>query len=215
MKENPVSNPNHYLRFKLSPIRIIEIWKLCFNAGNVIKYLLRSPYKGKELEDLEKALWSLLRHYDLRSADLNDTMPCDIDNKADDNPFAPGGFLRSYYEYSKGINTPVQETVVEKSQETRIEEIEPSLADLEEVAVHPAAIAFDEAAKEDDVYKDWRLRSLVRVPVMEGVEQSNWPCPICGDRLALETIAHVCEDGYAHPHEFIKIVASDGSTTAK
>lgn len=127
--------------------------------------------------------------------------------------------IAGYAENWDLVLQPREMPVVEKPKENVpfVEEIEPSLADLEEAisGEDPAAAAFDEAAKEDDVYKNWRLRSLVQVPVLEGVEQSNWPCPLCGDKLALETIAHVCEDGYAHPHEFIKIVATDGSTTAK
>lgn len=34
---------------------------LGFHLGNVIKYVLRSKYKGKELEDLKKARWYLDR----------------------------------------------------------------------------------------------------------------------------------------------------------
>jgi hypothetical protein len=42
---------------KFEAIKIIEDWGLGFCLGNALKYICRSPHKGKELEDLEKALW--------------------------------------------------------------------------------------------------------------------------------------------------------------
>ena len=39
-------------------------WKLDFNAGNVIKYVVRHNHKGKPLEDLKKARWYLQRLID-------------------------------------------------------------------------------------------------------------------------------------------------------
>ena len=30
-----------------------------FDTGNALKYILRAPYKGKQIEDLEKAIWYL------------------------------------------------------------------------------------------------------------------------------------------------------------
>ena len=47
---------NHY-RKAIQPWDIIEEWELNFWAGNVLKYLLRYPYKNG-VEDLEKA-----KHY--------------------------------------------------------------------------------------------------------------------------------------------------------
>lgn len=51
-----VNHPAHYdrgLRFEC--IDIAEQGDYC--TGNFIKYLWRYPYKGKPVEDLEKALW--------------------------------------------------------------------------------------------------------------------------------------------------------------
>jgi len=47
------------------PIKIIEYYKLGFNIGNVVKYILRAGIKypnidGK-IEDLKKAIWYLGR----------------------------------------------------------------------------------------------------------------------------------------------------------
>jgi len=50
-----VSHPAHYNKGKIEVITVIEDWDLNFNSGNVLKYLARAPYKGKHLEDLEKA----------------------------------------------------------------------------------------------------------------------------------------------------------------
>lgn len=48
---------NHYQRSACQPWDIIEEWQLNFWAGNVVKYILRYPYKGG-VEDLKKA-----KHY--------------------------------------------------------------------------------------------------------------------------------------------------------
>ena len=55
-----VSHPSHYNQ-GIEVIDVIESWGLNFSLGNVIKYTLRAPYKGKEIEDLEKAKWYLER----------------------------------------------------------------------------------------------------------------------------------------------------------
>lgn len=51
---DPVNTPTHYQH--PSGIEVIEITRHeSFLRGNVIKYVLRAPYKGNELEDLKKA----------------------------------------------------------------------------------------------------------------------------------------------------------------
>ena len=55
-----VNHPSHYQQ-GIEAIDVIESWRLNFSLGNVIKYTLRAPYKGKEIEDLEKARWYLDR----------------------------------------------------------------------------------------------------------------------------------------------------------
>ena len=70
-----VQKPRHYNvcgdhdgegRSIYEPIRVIEAWGFGegFCAGNAIKYILRAQHKGKEREDLEKALWYLDRLLD-------------------------------------------------------------------------------------------------------------------------------------------------------
>ncbi len=58
---DPVNRPSHYTVTKLSPLEVIEEWKLNYHRGQVLKYLGRAPYKGNELEDLKKAQWYLAR----------------------------------------------------------------------------------------------------------------------------------------------------------
>lgn len=51
---DPVNKPSHYAH--PSGIQVIEITRHeSFLRGNIIKYVLRAPYKGSELQDLEKA----------------------------------------------------------------------------------------------------------------------------------------------------------------
>lgn len=53
--EDVVAHPSHYTSHP-SGIETIEITKHeSFLRGNVLKYVLRAPYKGRELEDLQKA----------------------------------------------------------------------------------------------------------------------------------------------------------------
>ena len=54
MMADPVSHPAHY--YHPSGIEVIQITKHeTFLRGNIIKYVLRAPYKGTELLDLKKA----------------------------------------------------------------------------------------------------------------------------------------------------------------
>jgi len=48
---------SHYRISPMQPWDIIKAWELDFWRGNVIKYVLRAPYKGRKT-DLEKA-----KHY--------------------------------------------------------------------------------------------------------------------------------------------------------
>jgi len=65
-KHEKVNHPSHYNRGSIEVIDAIEAWDLGFSDGNVVKYLARARWKGKEIEDLEKALWYLKRHIENR-----------------------------------------------------------------------------------------------------------------------------------------------------
>lgn len=50
-----VNHPAHYNKGGIEVLDIIEAYELDYKLGNVIKYILRAKYKGRELEDLKKA----------------------------------------------------------------------------------------------------------------------------------------------------------------
>lgn len=54
-----INNPQHYNRFSHEVIELTE--QFSFNMGNVLKYIIRAPYKGKYHEDMQKAVWYLKR----------------------------------------------------------------------------------------------------------------------------------------------------------
>lgn len=56
-----VNHPSHYQsQSGLEAIDVIEAFKMNFNLGNVLKYIVRAERKG-QLQDLKKALWYLQR----------------------------------------------------------------------------------------------------------------------------------------------------------
>ncbi len=60
MAEN-VDHPKHYVSHA-SGVECIQVTEhFNFNIGNAIKYLWRSDLKGKQVEDLEKAIWYIKR----------------------------------------------------------------------------------------------------------------------------------------------------------
>lgn len=63
---DPVNHPAHYTSGPIEVIDIIEGFGLGFHLGNVVKYVLRSPRKGNEIQDLEKARWYLDRMIEKR-----------------------------------------------------------------------------------------------------------------------------------------------------
>jgi hypothetical protein len=65
-KKEMVNNPVHYggKDNVYEAIKVIDAWELGFSLGNTVKYISRAGKKdkGKELEDLKKALWYLQHH---------------------------------------------------------------------------------------------------------------------------------------------------------
>lgn len=63
-----VNSPAHYTQGGIETIDFIEAKGLNndYYLGNVIKYVSRANYKGKELEDLKKAQWYLNRAISVR-----------------------------------------------------------------------------------------------------------------------------------------------------
>ena len=68
---DPVNHPSHYTQGKIECIDFIQDKKLNFCRGNAVKYIVRAGLKdpGKEIEDLEKAVFYIRREIeDLRKA---------------------------------------------------------------------------------------------------------------------------------------------------
>ncbi|HEC72043.1 MAG: DUF3310 domain-containing protein [Candidatus Thorarchaeota archaeon] len=56
-----VDHPSHYNQGKIEVIDFIEDQNLGFHEGSAVKYICRHLFKGKPVEDLEKAIWYLQR----------------------------------------------------------------------------------------------------------------------------------------------------------
>lgn len=75
--QDNVNNPSHYNQFGIEVVDILEMYfphnPHLWNAG---KYLLRSGYKGHEVEDLKKLVWYVERYIKFKeSNDDNDAVP--------------------------------------------------------------------------------------------------------------------------------------------
>lgn len=61
-----VNHPPHYTQHP-SGVEVVTITEhMNFCLGNVIKYVMRADYKGKPIEDLEKAAFYLQREIERR-----------------------------------------------------------------------------------------------------------------------------------------------------
>lgn len=58
---DPVHRPAHYTQGKIEVMDFILDQKLGWAEGNVVKYVCRAPFKGKQIEDLKKAMECLRR----------------------------------------------------------------------------------------------------------------------------------------------------------
>lgn len=58
-RKDNINKPDHYTMGSIEVYDFITAWELSFTEGNIIKYVVRSPYKGKRLDDLKKAQWYL------------------------------------------------------------------------------------------------------------------------------------------------------------
>ena len=56
---DPVKHPTHYNQHPSGVECITIVEHLTYNCGNAVKYIWRSPYKGKRTEDLRKAIESI------------------------------------------------------------------------------------------------------------------------------------------------------------
>ena len=62
-----VNHPSHYNQYTFEAIDIIDEVapkypiEVAMEIGNAIKYLLRAPFKGRLIQDLNKAVWYINR----------------------------------------------------------------------------------------------------------------------------------------------------------
>ncbi|MCT8395250.1 DUF3310 domain-containing protein [Weissella soli] len=62
-----VTHPAHYTQYSFEAIDIIDEVapkypvEVAMEIGNAIKYLLRAPFKGRLVQDLNKAVWYINR----------------------------------------------------------------------------------------------------------------------------------------------------------
>lgn len=65
-----VAMPPHYTRLPVECIDVTEHFN--FTLGNAIKYIWRADFKGKPIQDLEKAVWYLRREIDRRQREAEE-----------------------------------------------------------------------------------------------------------------------------------------------
>lgn len=84
-----VNHPSHYNQGAIEVIDYIEDRQFNFNVGNAVKYICRAQYKGKTVEDLEKAVFYLKRElkrkpyrkntiYNYSASDFVDHLPLSL-----------------------------------------------------------------------------------------------------------------------------------------
>jgi len=55
-EDDPVNHPKHYTQ-GIEVTDFIASWQMDWFRGNIIKYIVRCPYKGNTVNDLKKARW--------------------------------------------------------------------------------------------------------------------------------------------------------------
>lgn len=105
-----VNRPPHYMTGKIEVIDFIEDQKLDYHLGNVVKYICRSPHKGREFEDLSKAQWYLMRAIEKRV----ETQKCRDDELRKE-------VRRVAHETSPTWSGPAQAQVIDRETVRRVE----------------------------------------------------------------------------------------------
>ena len=70
MTNSQVDHPTHYNVGRIEVIDFIEDQQLGFSLGNAVKYISRAEHKGNATEDLDKAIWYLIRERARRDGTL-------------------------------------------------------------------------------------------------------------------------------------------------
>ena len=90
---DPVNHPSHYLKaaITIEPIELTARLDSCL--GQALQYLFRAPYKGRMIEDMEKARFYLRKEQEVMALDRTD-----IENDAVTQAYA-----RVFYMHSVGL----------------------------------------------------------------------------------------------------------------
>jgi len=73
-EDDKINHPDHYNQ-GIEVTDFVSSWKMDWFRGNIIKYIVRAPYKGAYLEDLKKALWyltDLIRRIECKLIDVKE-----------------------------------------------------------------------------------------------------------------------------------------------
>lgn len=102
---DPVNHPAHYLAcaIQLEPIELTARLDSCL--GQACQYVFRAPFKGHEVEDLQKAIFYLNKWLDINSSERREVLPVETSHfvrlfKSKMNVFN-STFLDTLFETSK------------------------------------------------------------------------------------------------------------------
>lgn len=84
---DPINHPEHYTTGRIEPIEVIEDqgWLEGWALGNAISYIVRASHKGKQVEDLKKAIRCLeffISHLETGNCKRSDLEARELDARA-------------------------------------------------------------------------------------------------------------------------------------
>ena len=90
---DPVNHPSHYLKaaITIEPIELTARLDSCL--GQALQYLFRAPYKGRMIEDMEKARFYLRKEREVMVSDRTDL----------ENDAVTQAYARVFYMHSAGL----------------------------------------------------------------------------------------------------------------
>jgi hypothetical protein len=81
-----VNHPRHYTKHP-SGVECIQITEhMTFNLGNAVKYIWRADLKGKQVEDLKKAVWYINREIERINNGSQESSKTSLHKQSDSRP---------------------------------------------------------------------------------------------------------------------------------
>ena len=171
-----VDAPAHYTRGGVQVIDIIETLGIGFHTGNILKYVLRSKFKGAESKDLQKANWYLRRIIEkLRSGDIERSHR--LTHNETEN-------LLTAYALS-GQTSDVVRELVQLPRKSRQETLEKLL--LIAPVLERLSARRDASASRDEVPEQRRVPVGWRVEITKGNEPKRYATGLITDEKELGT----------------------------